>query len=120
VDDFNALAGTAIVIGGTGGIGSQIVRTLADRGSRVAFTYRHNQDRAADLADNPDVSAWPLELSNAKDALRLVDSVAERDGGVHTVVYAAGPHVPMRHLGTVGADDFGHQVNTDVDGGYGV
>jgi 3-oxoacyl-[acyl-carrier protein] reductase len=118
MDDFSALAGTAIVVGGTGGIGSQIVRTLAARGSGVAFTYHHNRDAAAELADalGTDVSAWRLELSDADEVLRLADSVAERAGGVHTVVYAAGPHVPMRHLSTVGADDFGQQVNTDVGG----
>ena len=49
MDDFNALTGTAIVVGGTGGIGSQIVRTLAERGSRVAFTYHHNEGKAAEL-----------------------------------------------------------------------
>ena len=114
--DFSALAGTAIVVGGTGGIGSQIVRMLAARGARVAFTYHRNQGRAAELAEAEDVSAWPLELSDPNEVLRLVDSLAEQAGAVHTVVYAAGPHVPMRHLGTVAADDFGQQVNTDVGG----
>jgi NAD(P)-dependent dehydrogenase (short-subunit alcohol dehydrogenase family) len=118
MDDFSALAGSAIVVGGTGGIGSQIVRTLVERGSRVAFTYHHNRAGAAVLADDlgTDVSAWQSELRDANDVLRLFDSLAERAGGVHTVVYAAGPHVPMRHLSTVGADEFGHQVNTDVGG----
>ena len=118
MDDFSALAGTAIVVGGTGGIGSQIVRTLAGRGSRVAFTYHHNDGKAADLVDalGADVGAWRLELSDADEVLHLVDALAERAGGVHTVVYAAGPHVPMRHLSTIGADDFGQQVNTDVGG----
>lgn len=118
MDDFRALAGSAIVVGGTGGIGSQVVRTLAERGSRVAFTYYRNRDGAAALVDDlgADVSAWQSELRDANEVLRLVDSLAERAGGVHTVVYAAGPHVPMRHLSTVGADDFGHQVSTDVGG----
>jgi 3-oxoacyl-[acyl-carrier protein] reductase len=118
MDDFSALAGTAIVVGGTGGIGSQIVRTLVERGSRVAFTYHHNRDGAAALVDDlgADVSAWQSELRDANEVVRLVDSLAEQAGGVHTVVYAAGPHVPMRHLSTVGADDFGDQVSTDVGG----
>jgi len=118
MDDFSALPGTAIVIGGTGGIGSQIVRTLAERGARVAFTYHNNWDGAAALVDalGGDVSAWQLELRDANEVVRLVDSLAEQAGGVHTVVYAAGPHVPMRHLSTVGADDFGDQVSTDVGG----
>ena len=114
--DFSALTGTAFVVGGTGGIGSEIVRTLVARGSRVAFTYNGNERKAAQLVDDGAAASHRLELSDADDVLRLADSVAEHAGGVHTVVYAAGPHVPMRHLSTVGTGDFGYQVNTDVGG----
>jgi 3-oxoacyl-[acyl-carrier protein] reductase len=119
--DFSALPGTGIVVGGTGGIGSQIVRALAQRRSRVAFTYLHNKGRSAEMVDTlgagaANVSACWMELSDANDVLRLVDSLAERAGAVHTVAYAAGPYVPMRHLSRNGPDNFGHQVNTDVGG----
>ncbi|HTY27074.1 MAG TPA: SDR family oxidoreductase [Mycobacterium sp.] len=113
--DFSALPGTAIVVGGTGGIGSQIVRALAERGSRVALTYHRNQTKAAELA-GPDVSARRLDLDDADEVLRAVDKVADEAGAVHTVVYAAGPHVPMRHLSTIEPGDFGRQVNADAGG----
>jgi len=50
-DDFANRQGTAFVVGGSGGLGAAIVRALAARGSDVAFTYRHNEQAAVDLAE---------------------------------------------------------------------
>lgn len=113
--DFSALPGTALVVGGTGGIGSQIVRTLAERGSRVVFTYHRNEAGAAELA-GPDFVARRLDVDDADAVLGVVDAVADEAGALHTVVYAAGPHVPMRHLSTIDPADFGRQVSTDAGG----
>ncbi|WP_059013961.1 SDR family oxidoreductase [Mycobacterium sp. M26] len=116
MDDFGALPGVALVVGGTGGIGSEIVRTLAARGSRVAFTYHGNEAKADILAEAVGATDHRLELSDAADVARVVGSVAELAGGLHTVVYAAGPHVPMRHLSTIASEEFGRQITTDTGG----
>lgn len=116
MDDFGALPGVALVVGGTGGIGSEIVRTLAARGSRVAFTYHGNEAKADILAEAVGATDHRLELSDATDVARVVGLVAEQAGGLHTVVYAAGPHVPMRHLSTIASEEFGRQIATDTGG----
>src|SRR6185437_7646982 len=41
----------ALVTGGSRGLGAAIVRTLAGRGLRVAFTYRERADLAEELCD---------------------------------------------------------------------
>ncbi|BBX05570.1 SDR family NAD(P)-dependent oxidoreductase [Mycolicibacterium aichiense] len=116
--DFSALPGTAIVVGGTGGIGAEIVRMLAARGSRVGFTYRGNASKAAELA-GIGVTAEQLDITDAPEVRRVVDALAY-DGGVHTVVHAAGAHVPMRHLSTVDPDRFDQQLGTDTAGFFNV
>ncbi|MCV7216310.1 SDR family oxidoreductase [Mycobacterium crocinum] len=116
--DFSALPGTAIVVGGTGGIGAEIVRMLAARGSRVGFTYRGNASKAAELAGGG-VGAEQLDITDAAAVRRVIDSFA-RNGGVHTVVHAAGAHVPMRHLSTVEPDRFDQQLTTDTAGFFNV
>ncbi|MCX2933144.1 SDR family oxidoreductase [Mycobacterium sp. CVI_P3] len=113
--DFSALPGTAIVIGGTGGIGTEIVAMLAARGSQVGFTYHGNHDKAAELVTD-DVGAERLDITDAAEVRRVVDVFAEQAGGVHTVVHAAGAHVPMRHLSTLEPDRFDHQLGTDTGG----
>jgi NAD(P)-dependent dehydrogenase (short-subunit alcohol dehydrogenase family) len=117
--DFSALRGTAIVVGGTGGIGTEIVRMLAARGSRVDFTYRGNASKAVELR-TADVSAQQLDVTDAAEVRRVVDAFAAQAGGVHTVVHAAGAHVPMRHLSTVEPDRFDQQLGTDTGGFFNV
>ncbi|MEZ0354690.1 SDR family oxidoreductase [Mycobacterium sp. SA01] len=116
--DFSALPGTAIVVGGTGGIGAEIVQMLVARGSRVVFTYLGNAGKAAEIAGDG-VTAEQLDITDAAAVRSVVDSFAG-EGGVHTVVHAAGAHVPMRHLSTVDPDQFDRQLNTDTAGFFNV
>ncbi|MCV7347702.1 SDR family NAD(P)-dependent oxidoreductase [Mycolicibacterium rhodesiae] len=116
--DFSALPGTAIVVGGTGGIGAEIVRMLVARGSRVGFTYRGNASKAAELSAEG-ATAQQLDITDAGAVRSVVDSFAGA-GGVHTVVHAAGAHVPMRHLSAVDPDRFDQQLNTDTAGFFNV
>ena len=69
------------------------------------FTYRANAAAAVALVEqlhaSGDASAHGVQLDLTDDAAtrHAVDAVAI--DGLHTVVYAAGPHVPMVHLSTV-------------------
>lgn len=116
--DFSALPGTAIVVGGTGGIGTQIVAMLAARGSRVGFTFHGNASKAAELVTET-VSAEQLDITDAAEVRRVIDAFAQQ-GGVHTVVHAAGAHVPMRHLSTVETERFDQQLGTDTGGFFNI
>ena len=42
--------GVALIVGGSGGIGSEIARALAEAGSDIAVTYRGNVTAAEDVA----------------------------------------------------------------------
>ncbi|WP_445167419.1 SDR family NAD(P)-dependent oxidoreductase [Mycolicibacterium sp. Dal123E01] len=116
--DFSALPGTAIVVGGTGGIGTAIVRMLAQRGSKVGLTYHGNASKAAELSAEG-ITAEQLDVTDAAAVRRVIDTFAD-EGGIHTVVHAAGAHVPMRHLSTVEPDRFDHQLGTDAGGFFNV
>jgi NAD(P)-dependent dehydrogenase (short-subunit alcohol dehydrogenase family) len=118
-EDFTALAGTAIVTGGSGGIGAAVCRRLVQAGSRVAFTYRTRRQQAesllGELAGAPvPVSAHQVDLADAAGTQRFVDAVASESGGVHTIVYASGPHVPMVYLSQVTPDMMLAQLNQDA------
>ena len=45
-----------------------------------------------------------------------IDAIAEAGGGIHTLVYAAGPHVPQKHLSTVTPAEMHEQLETDAAG----
>lgn len=103
--DFADRPGVALVAGGTGGIGAAVVELLASRGSRVALTYRSSYSGAH--------HGVRVELTDSAATAAAVSSVASM-GGIHTLVYAAGPHVPMTHLSTVTPAQYRSQLESDA------
>jgi NAD(P)-dependent dehydrogenase (short-subunit alcohol dehydrogenase family) len=101
---------TALVAGGTGGLGSAIAAMLVRRGAQVAITYRENATRAQELEKELGVRADRLDLTDAAAVSSYVDSLGE----LHAVVYAAGPHVPMRHLSRIPVAELAQQIEQDV------
>lgn len=121
--DFSDKPGIAFVAGGTGGIGSAIVRILARRGSDVVFSYRANRESADALADEVKqlgqrVFAIRLDLGDEAATADAVSAQSEALGGIHTLVYAAGPHVPMVHLSKVSPSQYRAQLEADAVGFY--
>ncbi|KPI07554.1 3-oxoacyl-(acyl-carrier-protein) reductase [Actinobacteria bacterium OK074] len=119
--DFDGRAGVSFVAGGTGAIGAAVVRVLAERGSDIAFTYRSNQDAADELAGEVKelgrrALALRLDLTDEAATAAAVTGSAEAFGGLHTLVYAAGPHVPMRHLSRVTPSEYRAQLDADAAG----
>ena len=114
-DDFSARDGAALVIGASGGLGAAVAAMLLDRGSRVAMTYRRPSAAVAGLAgEHPGrARAYQLELTDAAACAEVVGAVAADFGGVHTAVYASGPHVPMTHLSRVSPELFRSQIEQD-------
>ena len=125
MQDFSGRTGAALVVGGSGGLGQSVARMLATRGAQVALTYR--TDAAAGLAAanaakewGVRASAYELDVTDPDAAARVVDTVAEEFGGIHTLVYAAGPHVPMVHLSNVAPTTMAAQLTGDAAGFFNV
>ncbi len=119
--DFSNATGAALVVGGSGGLGSAIALMLAVRGSHVAVTYRNNADAAHSVAASAAESgvlstALQLDVTSAQDCASLLTELVETYGGLHTLIYAAGPHVPMVHLANVEPAHFAEQINEDAVG----
>jgi NAD(P)-dependent dehydrogenase (short-subunit alcohol dehydrogenase family) len=120
-DDFVGRAGAAVVTGGSGGLGSAVARMLAARGSDVALTYRSNGDAARNVVEDAKTlgrraRAWQLDLVDAEATHDTLVQIAEQFGGIHTLVHAAGPHVPQIHLSRVDPAQFRQHVEEEVVG----
>lgn len=122
-DSGNALfpAGTALVVGGSGGVGAEICRVLARDGADVALTYRSNAARAegaaaAVAAAGRRASVHRLDVEDPDATRALVDAVAAAGGGIHTVVYAAGPLVPLVHLSRIEPEQMRRHLLADTFG----
>jgi 3-oxoacyl-[acyl-carrier protein] reductase len=80
VADFCSLEGkTALVTGGSRGIGRAIALELARGGARVTLSYRSGKDEAEEVASEAGGRAVQADVSNAGDAKRLVDEAGELD-----------------------------------------
>ena len=118
--DFGEKPGIALVVGGSGGIGAAIVRMLTARGAAVALTYNSNRpgELLAELGSA--VSAYPLDVTDATAVAGLVAQLLESHRSIHTLIHAAGPHVPMVHLSRVSPAEFASQVESDLVGFFSV
>jgi 3-oxoacyl-[acyl-carrier protein] reductase len=105
-DHFCEREGAALVAGGSGGVGSEVCRMLAARGSAVALSFRSRPETAAAVVDEIEASggraaAFQADLTDEAAARDLVVATRERFGGIHTYVHAAGPPVSQLHLSRV-------------------
>jgi 3-oxoacyl-[acyl-carrier protein] reductase len=110
--ELGFMTGGALVVGGSGGIGRAVATLLAERGARVAVTHRSRRVEG--------VESYELDLADRAAVAPVVDQVAGDLGGLHTVVYAAGPHVPMVHLSRVAPDEMAEQLAADAAGFFAV
>lgn len=120
-DDFVELPGAALVSGGTGAIGAAICEMLAERGSSVAFLFRSNRAAAGRVESAVEAlgrRAWSsrVDLADATATAAAVDAAADAMGGLHTLVSAAGPRVPMRHLSVVAPESMAEHLAADAAG----
>jgi NAD(P)-dependent dehydrogenase (short-subunit alcohol dehydrogenase family) len=123
--DFEERVGGALVVGGSGGIGLAVARMLASRGCDVAVTYRSRPDAAEAVVDS--VRGWGvrgaayrLDVTDPAQAAEVVAEVATAYDGLHTLVHAAGPHVPMVHLSSVSPGQMAEQLTADAAGFFNV
>ena len=123
--DFADAKGATLVVGGSGGLGAEIARMLASRGSDVAVTFRGNEQAAESVAEEAAgfgvrSSVHALDVTSPDDCASVVAAVAGAYDGLHTLVHAAGPHVPMVHLSKVSPTDFAEQLSQDAAGFFNV
>ena len=96
---MTAESGTAIVTGGSRGIGRAIVEALAKAGFRVAIAYRERRAEADALATRIHAAgghaiAVRTEVTRAEDASALVKATLDAFGGVDVLVNNAGIALP--------------------------
>lgn len=115
--------GVAIVAGGSGGIGSAICEALAIAGANVAFTYRSRKETADAVvakveAAGREALAMSVDHTDPDAMKAFVDAAAARFGRVHSVVYAAGPHIPMKFLNKITPAEWKQVFDNDVNAAF--
>ena len=81
---------TAIVTGGSRGIGRAIVQALARKGARVVFAYLENKSAADEITNNDTITGLQVDVTRFDQAKDLVKQVKERFGRIDILVNNAG------------------------------
>lgn len=117
-DLFDVSGKTALVTGGSRGIGLMIARALVQGGARVIVSSRKQGDvesAAAELAQLGDCEAIPGDVSSPEGAAALASAVQERFPSLDVLVNNAGAvwGAPLEEFPAGGWDKVAH---TNVEG----
>ncbi|WP_216892222.1 SDR family NAD(P)-dependent oxidoreductase [Nocardia alni] len=89
-DPFRLDGRTALITGGTKGIGLAIARLFRDRGADVVICGR-SEDTGAPVAREHELTFYRADVTDENDVRALVDNCETNHGGIHVLVNNAGP-----------------------------
>lgn len=106
---------TALITGGSRGIGAAVARRLHADGCRVAVCYRENAEAAAAVAEETEGLALRCDVSDPRQVGEMVDTVLEKFCQLDILVCNAG--VAWQGLTQdMGDDAYRRVIGTDLDG----
>jgi 3-oxoacyl-[acyl-carrier protein] reductase len=108
------------VTGGSRGIGASIVRTLAERGAQVAFTFSSREDAAKKLlSELPGSGHFCVQMNTADEASveAAISQTLEKFGSIDGVVNNAGITKDTLLL-RMKAEDFDSVIQTNLRGTF--
>ena len=115
---------SAIVTGGSRGIGRAIALLLAEEGADVTFFYRDNANAAEDVlavghAAQRKIAALKVDIRDSKACAAAAESIADRCGRIDILVNNAGT-IRDNPLSAFDDDDVSVVLDTNVTGVFNV
>jgi NAD(P)-dependent dehydrogenase (short-subunit alcohol dehydrogenase family) len=115
--------GSAIVIGGSGGIGSVICKTFAAHGVPVIFTYYGNENAAKELKQEitsfRGVASYQKLSINDKSQVETFFKDLEHSS-IHSIVNATGSDIRMKWINELSYEEWDDVMHTDADGFFNI
>lgn len=108
---------TALVIGGSRGIGAAVVRAFARAGTRAVFSYWQSEERARALSHETGSAALFCDAGNSGQVNALCDEAARELGHIDSLVYCAG--IAAQSLLTdVTDEEWQRMLNVNLSGAF--
>ena len=114
---FDLSGRTALVTGGSSGIGLEMARGLLQNGARVIIASRSRKkldEALAELSDYPEVTAFEFDITRAEDRQRLVAEVERHFGSLYLLINNAGTNWGAK-LGEYPDAGFAKVMDTNVN-----
>lgn len=112
--------GQALVFGGSGGLGGAVAQAFAARGVPVVVSFNRGERRAAELVEaikkNGGHASAAHAAVSASSSVAAFFETAARNGPIHTVIFASGPHTYLEPIAKSDPERLRQYVETDVMG----
>jgi NAD(P)-dependent dehydrogenase (short-subunit alcohol dehydrogenase family) len=106
-----------VILGGSGGIGSAVVRKLVTDGATVALAAR-NEERLQQLADElGGTTVESLDATSTGEVETFVKSVAEANGGVDGIVNCVGS-ILLKAAHQTKEEEWRHTIAANLDSAF--
>ena len=115
--------GFALVIGGSGGVGTAICKELVESQVPLLLTYNSNQTRAEALvselqAVSTDVACCQVSLQDLTPLEAALDLGLKAYGRLHSVFIATGYDIPQSPISEVTPELWQRVMRTDAEGAF--
>ena len=115
--------GFALVIGGSGGVGTAICKELAESQVPLLLTYNTNRTRAEALvselrAVKDEVTCCQVSLQDIGSVEKAVESGLEAYGRLHSVFIATGYDIPQSPISEVTPELWQRVMRSDAEGAF--
>ncbi len=100
--EISLVGKTALVTGGSGGIGESCVRLLRKSGAEVFFTYHKNKDAATRIAEETSSEMVACDVANERQCRDAVERAGGKSGRLDILVNNAGIYLDA----SAGSKDF--------------
>jgi NAD(P)-dependent dehydrogenase (short-subunit alcohol dehydrogenase family) len=112
--------GAALVIGGSGGLGSAICQTLAEQWDAVYFTYNSNETAALQLAEQLslqcNVGYSSMDLRDQQSINRGIEQCIATVGSIGTVIFASGAKIAQPYVADILQSDWDEVFDIELTG----
>jgi len=104
---------TVLIVGGTGGIGSEIVKIFHANNFRVYATYFSNEAKAKELCKNlPFCKTIKCDMRNEEEVQKTIDFVVSDADGIDVFVNSATPKLKLKLFETISSEEFFEDIST--------
>lgn len=123
INDPSPVKKVALVVGATGGIGSEAVMQLAELGYDIALHYHHNRDLADRLleavqAKNQKAFLVQADLMDSQSVTELVEKVQRRLGQITFFVNCATLSLPRLSFEDISWADIASQIDINIKANF--
>ena len=113
----------ALVIGGSGGIGSAVCKALSIAGFDIGIHYYSNSSGVADVLSQvvslgSNAFVFKADITNMIDVKEMIDDVVKRMGTITVLVNCATSKIPTIKLADLKWYDFELHINNQIKGSF--